>query len=56
MSEKRLHTEWNTFTLVSLGALVAIQLILTRFLAINIGGYGRDLVRTSGRCADRLHS
>lgn len=41
MPEKRLHTEWNTFTLVSLGALVAIQLILTRFLAINIGGFGR---------------
>jgi ECF transporter S component (folate family) len=38
---KRYRTVWCTYTLVSLGALTAIYLILSRFLAINIGGFGR---------------
>ncbi len=37
----RLRTVWCTYTLVSLSALTAIYLILSRFLAINIGGFGR---------------
>ena len=40
-SESNHRTVWCTFTLVSLGALTAIYLILSRFLAINIGGFGR---------------
>ncbi len=35
------RTVWCTYTLVSLSALTAIYLILSRFLAINIGGFGR---------------
>ena len=38
---KRYRTVWCTYTLVSLSALTAIYLILSRFLAINIGGFGR---------------
>ncbi len=38
---KRYRTIWCTYTLVSLSALTAIYLILSRFLAINIGGFGR---------------
>ena len=38
---KRYRTVWCTYTIVSLGALTAIYLILSRFLAINIGGFGR---------------
>jgi ECF transporter S component (folate family) len=38
---KRYRTVWCTYTLVSLGALTAIYLILSRFLAINIDGFGR---------------
>ena len=38
---KRSRTVWCTYTLVSLSALTAIYLILSRFLAINIGGFGR---------------
>ena len=41
MQRSRYRTLWCTYTLVSLGALTAINLILTRFLAINIGGFGR---------------
>ncbi len=37
----RYRTVWCTYTLVCLGALTAIYLILSRFLAINIGGFGR---------------
>ncbi len=37
----RSRTIWCTYTLVSLSALTAIYLILSRFLAINIGGFGR---------------
>lgn len=40
-SGKRYRTVWCTYTLVSLSALTAIYLILSRFLAINIGGFGR---------------
>ena len=39
--KKRYRTVWCTYTLVSLSALTAIYLILSRFLAINIGGFGR---------------
>ena len=39
--KKRCRTVWCTYTIVSLGALTAIYLILSRFLAINIGGFGR---------------
>ena len=35
------RTVWCTYTIVSLGALTAIYLILSRFLAVNIGGFGR---------------
>ena len=35
------RTIWCTYTIVSLGALTAIYLILSRFLAVNIGGFGR---------------
>lgn len=35
------RTVWCTYTLVSVSALTAIYLILSRFLAINIGGFGR---------------
>ena len=41
MQRNRYRTVWCTYTLVSLGALTAVNLILTRFLAINIGGFGR---------------
>lgn len=41
MQRSRYRTIWCTYTIVSLGALTAINLILTRFLAINIGGFGR---------------
>ena len=41
MQRNRYRTVWCTYTIVSLGALTAINLILTRFLAINIGGFGR---------------
>ena len=41
MQRNRYQTVWCTYTLVSLGALTAINLILSRFLAINIGGFGR---------------
>ena len=41
MQRNRYRTVWCTYTLVSLGALTAINLILSRFLAINIGGFGR---------------
>lgn len=37
----RYRTVWCTYTLVSVSALTAIYLILSRFLAINIGGFGR---------------
>lgn len=37
----RNRTIWCTYTLVSISALTAIYLILSRFLAINIGGFGR---------------
>ena len=40
-SEKRYRTVWCTYTLVCVSALTAIYLILSRFLAINIGGFGR---------------
>lgn len=35
------RTVWCTYTLVCLGALVALSLILTRALSIPIGGFGR---------------
>lgn len=38
---KRYRTIWCTYTLVSLSALTAIYLILSRFFAINVGGFGR---------------
>ena len=41
MSKNRYRTVWCTYTIVSLGALTAIYLILSRFLAINVGGFGR---------------
>jgi len=41
MSGKPLKTVWCTYTFVSLGALVALRLIFTRMLAINIGGFVR---------------
>ena len=41
MQKRNLRTVWCTFTFVSLGILVAIQIILTRLLAVNIGGFGR---------------
>ncbi len=41
MLNKNYRTVWNTYTLVSLGVLTAIQLILSRLLAINIGGFSR---------------
>ncbi len=41
MQRSRYQTVWCTYTLVCLGALTAIYLILSRFLAINIGGFGR---------------
>lgn len=41
MQRNRYRTVWCTYTLVSLGALTAIYLVLSRFLAINIGGFGR---------------
>jgi ECF transporter S component (folate family) len=41
MQKRNLRTDWSTFTVVSLGLLVAAQIILTRLLAVNIGGFGR---------------
>lgn len=40
-SRNQYRTVWCTYTLVSLSALTAIYLILSRVLAINIGGFGR---------------
>lgn len=40
-SKNTTRTVWCTYTLVSLSALTAIYLVLSRFLAINIGGFGR---------------
>ena len=41
LQNNRFRTVWCTYTFVSLGVLVAINLILTRFFAINVGGFGR---------------
>ena len=41
MKKKSLKTYWCTYTLVCLGVLVAMQLILSRMLAINVGGFAR---------------
>ena len=47
--EKRFRTVWCTYTLVSLSVLAAIYLILSRFLAINIGGFGRIQLGVAAR-------
>lgn len=41
MQKRENHTVWCTYTIVSIGMLTALQLILSRFLAINIGGFSR---------------
>ncbi len=41
MQKRDNHTIWCTYTFVSIGMLTALQLLLSRFLAINIGGFAR---------------
>ncbi len=41
MQNRKQKTVWNTFTIVSLGLLAAMQIVLSRFFAINVGGFGR---------------
>lgn len=41
MWKRENHTVWCTYTLVSIGMLAALQVILSRFLAVPIGGFGR---------------
>ncbi len=41
MQKRENRTVWCTYTFVSIGMLTALQLILSRFLAINIGGFAR---------------
>ena len=41
MLKNRPRTVWNTRTIVVLGLMMAITIILTRYLAINVGGWFR---------------
>lgn len=41
MQKRDNHTVWCTYTFVSIGMLAALQLVLSRFLAINVGGFAR---------------
>lgn len=38
---RKMRTTWNSYTLVFMGALVAMNLVMSRVLAIPIGGFGR---------------
>lgn len=41
MRRRENQTVWCTYTFVSIGMLAALQIILSRFLAIPVGGFGR---------------
>lgn len=41
MRSRENHTVWCTYTFVSIGMLAAVQIVLSRFLAIPVGGFGR---------------
>lgn len=41
MRKRENHTVWCTYTFVSIGMLAAVQLLLSRFLSIPVGGFGR---------------
>lgn len=41
MRKRENHTIWCTYTFVSIGMLAAVQLLLSRFLSIPVGGFGR---------------
>ncbi len=41
MSGKKNRVTWNTKTITILGMMIALTIVLTRMLAINIGGYVR---------------
>jgi len=41
MFKNRTKVKWNTHTIVVLGLMMAITIILTRYLAINVGGWFR---------------
>ena len=41
MHARENKTVWCTYTFVSVGMLAAVQIILSRFLAIQVGGFGR---------------
>ena len=41
MHARENKTVWCTYTFVSVGMLAPVQIILSRFLAIQVGGFGR---------------
>lgn len=41
MLKNRKKVQWNTHTIVTLGLMMAITIVLTRYLAINVGGWFR---------------